>query len=488
MLFVLAVLVLLLQASNGCSPSTVGLDTTKDPPQYVSGSSGILAPDTLTLIFNWNTYGPEADVTYDPTTGLSCITAGCSGSGDGQPTTFVRYVDTANTGFVDLSDASSLCSRTLASRLAATSPASGVGYNSSTYELAGCPADYTEQVETWSTLKSVCGSSYFSSSNSSSAYIVNFIYRVTYIEQLSTGDTRSVSNDFPFLVTAPTTFDVSDASYNLTGITTEIVAQQVTVDGASGSISVRVTTVSACGNVFAVPLIPVGAIDGFPAATLNATASAVSQTRVWTTVAASGASSALTITVHNTAAFPSTGSVTIVSADGSSVSAAYTGTTSTTFTGVSGAPAVSVGDTVLFNAPSTIVSGSSYFTDSSTIEVSSTSGFPSTGTLAIVDTGITYVVTYTGTTGTTFTGCTTFNGHFALADHDAVTLLDSYSAGPEAGLCATSWVLIVPLHASGPCSLDGTVNVLYSITPAGSKVSFTSPVRNSSVAKWCMHD
>lgn len=408
--FALALLLIALSgvANATCTASTVDPLATKDAPIYVADQSGILAADKLTLIFNWNSYGAESNVAYDSATGLTCVTPACGQTG-APSGAFARYVDTANTGFVKAGDATTLCTtHTLATAIAAGgSPASSVTFNSNDYPIGSCPTDYTRHDETWSTLKSGCGSNFFQSATTASAYNINFVYRVTYVEQLPSGDTRSVSNDYAFQVTEPTTFNVTSQLYESAGVTTEIAAQQVTVDGNSGTIVVRIKTIAACGATFATPTLPAGITTEFAtAATLSGlTPSAVTRTTTATTLSA-GAS-----------------------------------------------------------------------TDSGTLDLTSVTGFPSGGGLVVVVSGgVAYPIRYASITGNSLMGCTGTSGSLPINAGDSVTLADLYTTGPYAGLCGNSWTLTVPLAGSGACSLSGTSNVLYSITPESSNVAFTSPV------------
>ena len=475
---VLAMLALLSNAT--CLTSTVDPMATADTPAYVAASSGITSDDTLTLIFNWNTYGSETAIAYRAASGLVCKdVALCASVGDeGAPTgAFVRYVDTANTGFVNRFDAAALCTaHSLASGLAASS--SIVAYASNTYPSGVCPADYTQQVETWTTVKGACGSNYFPSTAAGGTYEVAFTYRVTYIESLPGGDTRSVSNDYPFVVTSPTSFNVTSQQYLVAGVSTQILAQQVRVDKVSGSIAVHVTAIAACGNTFATPTLPANATADFPlSATLSRTfPSAVVRTKLFTTITSAASVSDTTILVHDASAFPTSGSVTVVDASGGSTIVLYSSKTPTSLTLPTGlAAAFAVGNTVLLNAASTTVSVGALLTNSPTMTVADNSLFASSGKFALSISGKIYVVSYTGKSGSDFIGCTTLDGSVGIPSDTTVTELDVYKSGLYTGLCANSWVTVVQLADSGACSLSGTVNALYSIVPAGSTVSFTSP-------------
>ncbi len=468
--YIVAILALLVRLGQGaCADSTVSATATADTPLYVAALSGIRADDTLTLVFNWNTYGDENNVAYDSGTGLPALTG-----------TFARYVDSANTGFVHQTDSSALCSSHVLAETLKSTPTSSVGYNTATlaYQVASCPADYTEQVEAWSTLKTDCGSDYFQSSTAvTGTYTVSFTYRITYIESLQGGDTRTVSNDYQFIVTAPTEFTVNPQEFQLAGITTQIIAQQVRVDKASGSVAVHVTTIGACGNTF----VPAVTSTAFGDSRVHS--SAVVRTKLFTTITAAG-TTAGPIAVRDATAFPLSGSVLIVAADGSTIATvSYTRTTSTSLTvGTGGSTAATfVGNTVLLNAATTTTSSGVLVSASATsLTVASTTGFSSpSGRLAItVGTGAskkTYAASYASVTSNTFGGVVSLDGDFTTDGSSTATELDVYTTGTHSGLCANSWVLLVDL-ATGPCSLSGDVAVVYTIIPPGTTASFTSSV------------
>lgn len=132
-----------------------------------------------------------------------------------------------------------------------------------------------------------------------------------------------------------------------------------------------------------------------------------------------------TLTVESTTGFPSSGSFTVVTS-GAAVVLTYSGKTSTTFTGVSaGSGILRAGDSILYvdkaQKTTTISSGSNGATlPQSTINVASTTGFPSSavsGLVRIVTTGgVVNNIAYTGKTGTTFTGCTGGTGTMTTGD------------------------------------------------------------------------
>lgn len=126
--------------------------------------------------------------------------------------------------------------------------------------------------------------------------------------------------------------------------------------------------------------------------------------------------------------FTTTGGSLLVNTSAGPQFAAYTGTTGTSFTGVTwpflvGNPTISTGGIVGQTTPFTTVlsatNGTTVFVNlpQTTINVVSTAGFPQTGTLRVVTWGPNTQgvpangsgvqnVTYTGITATTFTGCT----------------------------------------------------------------------------------
>jgi len=171
---------LLHHSFSACIPRDVSDTNAADVPSMDALASGIRQSDTLSLKFTWPTYG---------------------GSG-------VRTIDTANTGFVLLGNADgALCSHTLAAAIIANNGNTQLGVSA-----APC-LDFTLQTEAWDALKTLCGSLYFRSSTTASTYDVNFIYRVTYTETISSGFNRTVNNDYAFVVSAPTSFVVSSNSY-----------------------------------------------------------------------------------------------------------------------------------------------------------------------------------------------------------------------------------------------------------------------------------
>ncbi len=113
----------------------------------------------------------------------------------------------------------------------------------------------------------------------------------------------------------------------------------------------------------------------------------------------------------------------------------FAGTTEVGETASTTIPAVSD------SAATTIASGSNNvhtntFAGSQTINVASTTSFTSSGLLFLNKSSITNIIKYTGTTSTTFTGCTTLSGaDITLATSDAISQCNSHETLPR-------WALI----------------------------------------------
>lgn len=97
-----------------------------------------------------------------------------------------------------------------------------------------------------------------------------------------------------------------------------------------------------------------------------------------------------TIFVPSATGFPATGSL-YVQTNAGRQTVAYTGVTNLATTVAAGSNGVNV----------------STFVGAGTLNVADTTGFPSSGTVAVITDGGLRFVAYTGTTGTSFTGCTT---------------------------------------------------------------------------------
>jgi len=142
-----------------------------------------------------------------------------------------------------------------------------------------------------------------------------------------------------------------------------------------------------------------------------------------TTVAVGGAtlSASFTLNVTSTAGYPTSGAVLVTTVANGNQIVTYTSVASATSfggcnaatasTANSGAAVVALPTTPPGGLGTTIAAASNGFTlPQGTINVASTQGFPATGTLHIHVTGNSVtnpqIITYTGITATTFTGCT----------------------------------------------------------------------------------
>lgn len=218
--------------SATCTPQVVNDVTTQDTPAYNTGS---VTNDILSMSFYYRTYGVETDISYP--SGISTV-GGLN---------WQRYIDSSQTGFVQVLDATAaLCSsHLLANQIASAGSIAGI----ITYEDANCNDTLAASVG-WSTVKADCGSLYFPSSGGTNGdpYVVKFVFRITYVEQLSSGDTRTVSNDYSFSVDSPTQFSVDSSTFQLANVATQVSQQVVLVD-VSGKATLTLEAIAACDAV-----------------------------------------------------------------------------------------------------------------------------------------------------------------------------------------------------------------------------------------------
>jgi len=104
-----------------------------------------------------------------------------------------------------------------------------------------------------------------------------------------------------------------------------------------------------------------------------------------------------TITVGSTSGFPASGLIYVTTSDGIQ-RVKYSGTTATTFTNCTG------GTGTMTATVATTTTGVQAL-PTATINVTSTTGFPTNGTIYVVTSAGPQIVTYTGVTATSFTGC-----------------------------------------------------------------------------------
>ena len=131
-----------------------------------------------------------------------------------------------------------------------------------------------------------------------------------------------------------------------------------------------------------------------------------------------------TINVVSTAGFATSGTILVITSSGQQT-VAYTSTTPTTFAGCTGGlGSMSTGGTVVGGVATTLASGSNGQTlPQSVINVVSTTGFPATGSIYVTTSDVPQKVNYTGTTATSFTGCTSTVGTAAFATGAAVVYM-----------------------------------------------------------------
>ena len=180
-----------------------------------------------------------------------------------------------------------------------------------------------------------------------------------------------------------------------------------------------------------------------------------------------------TVNVDSTSGFPSTGQLSAATSNGPAI-LDYTNTTATSFTGVSliAQPGHTTSGTlsgsVLVNDPAyattsdnTDVTSAAFQNGTATVNVSSTAGFPTSGQLR-VDTsaaggggGFTgAILSYTNSTGTSFTGVTLVRGSGALSG--SVLEVQPYKVTGETCYANDCAVSITPA-LGGPVSADAKV-------------------------------
>lgn len=241
------------------------------------------------------------------------------------------------------------------------------------------------------------------------------------------------------------------------------------------TIANSLNAVGTMANDFAASSDP-NPILGFLASTgsfraANNVAAVVGRTNQATTtfnlVATNGTASLpqATLTVFSTTGFSTpTGSLLIQSSAGTQT-VTYTNTTGTSFTGVSGGTGTIVtgGIVAQTNASTTIAAGSNNVAlPIGTINVASTTGFPSSGTLRVVSRTSAsatappsvQVVAYTGIGATTFTGCTGGTGTMFTGDAVTSTPIPGISDLPLVGTDFGNRVL----HGFTPTSTGNVIN------------------------------
>lgn len=159
-------------------------------------------------------------------------------------------------------------------------------------------------------------------------------------------------------------------------------------------------------------------LDGYNSQTSTASAS--------TNIAAASNGQSLpqsTINVGSTTGFPASGIVWVSTSDGTQT-VRYSGTTATTFTNCTG------GTGTMTASVSTTTTGAQVL-PTGTINVSSTTGFATSGTIYVVTTAGPQIVNYTGTTATSFTGCTGGTGTTSAGTSAVTSAGGSATYGPN---------------------------------------------------------
>lgn len=132
-----------------------------------------------------------------------------------------------------------------------------------------------------------------------------------------------------------------------------------------------------------------------------------------------------TINVASTTGFPTVGIIYVTTSAGIQT-VTYTGVTGTSFTGCSGGTGTMSTGGGVGGGVATIAAGSNgAILPQGTINVGSTTGFPTAGILLVFTSSGYQIVRYTGTTGTTFTGCT--GGTGTMSTGGTVTLASAGS-------------------------------------------------------------
>lgn len=264
-------------------------------------------------------------------------------------------------------------------------------------------------------------------------------------------DTNPTYNSGCFVIDG---YDVASNSYH--------------VDFRSGTIISGVTTIASGSNGVGLPTgtINVVSTSGFPGSgTIRVITGTGAQTVTYTSINATqflgctgGTGTMLTgnavnfiatlpqatITVVSTTGFPSSGTMFTYNSVGTRQTITYTGTTATTFTGCSGGSGSLLGgNNVITTTNTTIavasngqslpqstinvastttatttiaVASNNVALPQSTINVASTTGFPTSGSIYVTTNQGIQLVTYTGTTSTTFTGASGGFGYMATGN------------------------------------------------------------------------
>ena len=242
--------------------------------------------------------------------------------------------------------------------------------------------------------------------------------------------------------------------------TAAIVAGAATISVSSTSAFPTSGQVSLEGNCICYTGTTATSFTGCTGAVAHLTARTVTLTSIvgYTTTTAAILAGAATITVASTAAFPPSGRVSI---EGNLIS--YTGITATTFAGCTGAIAHATARTAFLEAVSATTTTAANAAAATTISVASTSGFPSSGAISVEGN----VITYTGMTGTSFTGCLNAVAHASgVGVNRPVVASTNTSAAVLVGAASISVLSTALFPPSGQLSLESNTSLPTSTTVA----------------------
>ncbi len=145
-----------------------------------------------------------------------------------------------------------------------------------------------------------------------------------------------------------------------------------------------------------------------------------------------------TINAVSTTGFPASGRIYVTTSDGYQI-VMYSGTTGTTFTNCTGGTG-----TMSAGFTTTIAAGSNGVAlPTSTINVVSTTGFPTAGTIYVITSTGVQTVTYATTNATQFLGCTGGNGTMSTGNSVSSAGVGGIAAGPNRIVSASGNPLII---------------------------------------------
>lgn len=193
-----------------------------------------------------------------------------------------------------------------------------------------------------------------------------------------------------------------------------------------------------------------------------------------------------TINVTSTTGFPASGTMYVTTSDGVQI-VKYSGTTATTFTNCTGGTGtMTAGFTTTANSGQTL--------PVATINVTSTAGFPTSGTIYVVTTVGPQTVTYTGVTPTSFTGCSGGTGSTtgAAPIGSVASAGGGVACGPNRIVSAISSTRIITTNfphgmSDGQfarISSGGTINVGVPFSPYPVEVVSSTELRLLTSAGW----